>query len=45
MEQFIPLVQVFATVGAIMGFTEWRFRVFRHCLNRIEKRLDKHLDK
>ena len=45
MEAFIPLIQVFATVGAIMGFTEWRYRILHSCVRRLETRLDKHLDK
>ena len=45
MEAFTPLIQVFATVGAIMGFIEWRYRILHSCVRRVESRLDKHLDK
>ena len=44
----MPLESVFsilATIGAIVGFTEWRYRAIHSCTRRIEQRLDRHLDK
>lgn len=39
------ILQSFFIVGAVIGFTEWRYRVLHNCVKRIETRLDKHLDK
>lgn len=39
------IAQVLATIGAVVGFTEWRFKVLHACMHRIENRLDNHMEK
>ena len=39
------IIQTGILLGILMGFTEWRYRALHSCLNRIESRLDSHLDK
>ena len=38
------LAQIIATIGAIIGFTEWKYKSLHGCLERIENRLDNHLE-
>jgi len=38
-------IQTVAIIGAVIGFTEWRYRVVHNCLSRLETRLDLHMDK
>lgn len=50
------LVQLFGVASIAIGLIEWRFRVIskatsdslrelRDCINRMEERIDKHLDR
>jgi len=39
------LAEILAPLAVIIGFIEWRYRGLHTCVRRIEKRLDKHLDK
>ena len=44
MIEYLPLVEFFGTIAVLIGFTEWRYRALHSCLDRIEKRIDIHLE-
>ena len=39
------IAEILVVVATVIGFSEWRYRAVHSCLNRIENRIDNHLDK